>query len=240
MGFLPVEACDITTKVSAALVTHSLSFLLRCRDTNTLPSCVTVKHHLCTKAAKKILHRASQALLKERIRNTRHELHRCSVELSHIHLKVSSTLKAEDWNTVDRITFESSINSESNTRETQKKKFEKISHRQHGDNSTSDQVQPVVNLTEIALDDATTKILSKGLDFAIAPADVPKETIITEVESFLKAKLRKSEKTSHASCVTQNHQGRIYPPQKNGPWRIFDETRTFFSYQLTKAMQRLL
>ncbi|XP_071440274.1 uncharacterized protein [Hetaerina americana] len=161
-----------------------LAFLQRCRDTNTLPCCVEVKHHLNTKAARRILRRTSEALLRERVRHTRHSLHLCSEELLRIHLELGAKLNATDWDTIETITHDSSRNTETAVRETQIRKFEKLSDRQHpsslGHGPEKD--RSVINFTDYQLTNAHISILSKGLNFAIAPTKIPKEEIVTEVE----------------------------------------------------------
>ena len=44
----------------------------------------------------------------------------------------------------------------------------------------------IVNLTDYKLDDPTISILTKGLDYAIAPKRIPVEDIIVQVESAIK------------------------------------------------------
>ncbi|XP_046383788.1 uncharacterized protein LOC124154233 [Ischnura elegans] len=165
----------------------SLAFLQRCRDTNTLPTCVEVKHHLNTYAAKKILRHTSEALLRERIHHKRLELHLCSEELYRIHLELGATLTATDWEKIDKISFESSRALETTHRESQIKKYEKLNSRQHPKlESGPDKDRSIVNLTDLHIDDATTSVLATGLNFAITPRDIPREEIITEVETGIR------------------------------------------------------
>ncbi|XP_046406345.1 uncharacterized protein LOC124171246 [Ischnura elegans] len=133
----------------------------------------------------RILLRASKALLRERVHHTRLSLHRCSEELYKIHLQLSSSLNATDWDKIEKITYFTSQNVEITARKTQIKKFDKLQNRQHpSDQHLRD--RSVVNLTERVLDDATTSVLSKGHNFAIAPRNLPMERIITEVESAIR------------------------------------------------------
>ncbi|XP_046405294.1 uncharacterized protein LOC124170543 [Ischnura elegans] len=163
----------------------SLAFLLRCRDTDTIPVCVEISHHLKTSSAKRILLRASKALLRERVHHTRLSLHRCSEELYKIHLQWRSSLNATDWDKIEKITYFTSQNVEITARKTQIKKFDKLHNMQHpSDQHLRD--RSVVNLTERVLDDATTSVISKGHNFAIAPKNLPMERIITEVESAIR------------------------------------------------------
>ncbi|XP_046406217.1 uncharacterized protein LOC124171123 [Ischnura elegans] len=165
----------------------SPAFLQCCRDTSTLPSCVEVKHHLKTLAARKILRRTSEALLREQIHHKRLDLHCLSEELYHIHLELAATLTATDWDTIDKLSFESSRAVETTHRENQIKKYEKLQSRQYPvpDNGPNKD-RAIVNLTDMTLNESTTEVLAKGLNFAITPRDIPRETIITEVESGIR------------------------------------------------------
>ena len=51
----------------------SLSFLLRCRDHNTIPRFLQFHHHIHSQAANRIYHCTSRALLRERIHHNRRE-----------------------------------------------------------------------------------------------------------------------------------------------------------------------
>jgi hypothetical protein len=55
----------LLTKKSKLL--SALTFLLRCRDQNTIPQFLQVKHHINSRAANRIYQRTSLALLRERI-----------------------------------------------------------------------------------------------------------------------------------------------------------------------------
>ncbi|XP_046397983.1 uncharacterized protein LOC124164734 [Ischnura elegans] len=52
--------------------------------------------------------------------------------------------------------------------------------------SGPDKDRSIVNLTDLHIDDATTSVLAKGLNFAITPRDIPREKIITEVETGIR------------------------------------------------------
>ncbi|XP_046398173.1 uncharacterized protein LOC124164978 [Ischnura elegans] len=146
-----------------------------------------VKHHLNTYAAKKILRRTSEALLRERIHQKRLDLHRLSEELYRIHLELAATLTASDWETIEKLSYESSRALETAHREMQIKKYEKFHARQHPIfDKGPEKDRCIVNLANITLDDATTAVLAKGLNFAITPRDIPRERFITEVESGIR------------------------------------------------------
>ncbi|XP_046393594.1 uncharacterized protein LOC124161325 [Ischnura elegans] len=74
------------------------------------------------------------------------------------------------------------------TRETQIKKFEKLNNNQHPEQITDgpEKDRCVVNLTDLNLDNATSSILAKGLNFALAPRAIPQEKFISEIESVVR------------------------------------------------------
>ncbi|XP_046396812.1 uncharacterized protein LOC124163773 [Ischnura elegans] len=163
----------------------SLAFLQCCRDSNTLPSCVNVKHHINTPATKGILRRTSEAFVRERVHHTRGALHFCSKEIYKAHMELSNILTTADWDTIYKIIYEPSRITQATVRETQIKKFEKLSSGQHPVHGP-EKGRSVFNLMDETLDFATESILAKGFNFVIAPKAIRKEKIITGVESAIR------------------------------------------------------
>ncbi|XP_071448005.1 uncharacterized protein [Hetaerina americana] len=172
----------------------SLAFLERCRDSDTIPSFVEVKHHIQSKKALRILRRASTALLRERVQHTRWTIQTRTEELYELHLRLSAVLNITDWDTLDRITWNSATTAFVSTRDKQVKKYERLHGLQHPglESHGPEKDRTVVNLTDIHLSDAAISVLSKGLNFAVAPARLPKEELVTEVEYAVR-KLPKEE-----------------------------------------------
>ncbi|XP_046387902.1 uncharacterized protein LOC124157319 [Ischnura elegans] len=164
------------------------------KDSKTTPAFVEVKHHIQSKKAQRILRRASTALLRERVQHTRWAIQKCTEELYDLHLALSASLNNTDWETLDRITWNSASITFISTKEKQVKKFEHLHSRQHPELETHGPKndRSVVNLTDIHLSDAAISVLSKGLNFAVAPARLPKEELVTEVEYAVR-KLPKEE-----------------------------------------------
>ncbi|XP_046393718.1 uncharacterized protein LOC124161442 [Ischnura elegans] len=177
-----------------------------------MPTCVQIKHHLDTRQAKRIIQRASGALLRERIQHTRRSLSECSEQLLALHLELGRILNAADWDTIDRITYDSSRNTQSSTRKKQENKYEKLHSRQHP-TSGPYKDHSVINLTDSPLDEATNAILSKGLNFALAPKAIPTEKIITGVESAIR-RLPKTEADAIREDVAATLR-KARPPKQN-------------------------
>ncbi|XP_046382342.1 uncharacterized protein LOC124153288 [Ischnura elegans] len=192
----------------------SLAFLQHCRDSDTIPICVKVTHHIQSPAAKRILHRTSLALLRECIKSTRYSLHCCTVELYSLRLELSRTLRPEDWNHIDRITNESASRTFSLSTSKQKKKFQHLHERQHPQ-PPNNKEKLICNLAGIQLSDAATSVLAKGLNFAFLPRHIPMEDIITGVEVALwKLPLQEAEEIRQyvANVLTKSK-----PPRPNLP-----------------------
>ncbi|KAG8226356.1 hypothetical protein J437_LFUL010495 [Ladona fulva] len=163
----------------------SLAFLQRCRDSDILPSFVQINHHIKCSGARRILRRASMALFRERIRYTRWSLSQCTEEIIRLHLELSSVMASSDWNTLDRITYNSSTSCFDSVRETQTKKFEGLRKRQKPEIHMEHQ-RTVVNLSDRSISEAANSILAKGLNFAIAPDRIPTEEMIVSVEAAIR------------------------------------------------------
>lgn len=92
---------------------------------------------------------------------------------------MSNVLHLEDWDTVDRLSFTAATKKFQSKEEKLKKKFEKLASKK---NPSSTAKKTVINLSKVELDQATTEVLSKGLNFAMAPKRIPAEEVICGVE----------------------------------------------------------
>ena len=83
----------------------SLTFLLCCRDHNTIPHFLQFHHHIHSWAANTIYQCTSFALLRERIHHNRRELDNTNQELLEVNLRLASVLSKSDWSPMDQLTF---------------------------------------------------------------------------------------------------------------------------------------
>ena len=87
-------------------------------------------------------------------------------KLLHLHIRLSLALSQEDWDTVDRLSFTAATEKLLTKEEKQKKKFEKLASKKQASHSVK---KTMVNLSKVELDEVTLAVLSKGLNFAMAP-----------------------------------------------------------------------
>ncbi|XP_046998008.1 uncharacterized protein LOC124613355 [Schistocerca americana] len=66
------------------------------------------------------------------------------------------------------------------------RKYDKLQQKATDETLTLDRRRTVVNLSSHTLSEATTAILAKGMNFAVAPKRVPKEDIIESVEASVR------------------------------------------------------
>ncbi|XP_049964591.1 uncharacterized protein LOC126485030 [Schistocerca serialis cubense] len=66
------------------------------------------------------------------------------------------------------------------------RKYDKLQQKATDETLTLDRRRTVVNLSSHTLSEATTAMLAKGMNFAVAPKRVPKEDIIESVEASVR------------------------------------------------------
>lgn len=171
-------------RVKKAKLLARLAFLRRCRVEEVIPTFLTVQHHIKTSAARRILKHASSFLLKERIRHTRKEIFENDQQLYSLHLHLSNRLDSITWMKIDRRATSKATDTHEEATRRQKSKLQRLLEEQQksaGPKLTTDKV--VINLTTKPLDETTTQVLAKGLNFAATPTTIPKEEIIAAVET---------------------------------------------------------
>ncbi|XP_018574499.1 uncharacterized protein LOC108913431 [Anoplophora glabripennis] len=85
--------------------------------------------------------------------------------------------KQANWDLVDKLTTEKASFKGEETK--QKSKFQKLLKDQSPKQANLNKSRTVINLASIQLDEDTTEVFTKGLNFAIAPKTIPKEEIIS-------------------------------------------------------------
>ncbi|XP_072384331.1 uncharacterized protein [Diabrotica undecimpunctata] len=141
--------------------------------------------HKKNQKTKNILRRASLALIRESIHDTRREIDQINSRLLKLHLILGNTLHPVLWNILDTLSnFRTETNADL-TKTKQIKKFERLSLEQQPiETPQQDTCKLVYNFSNFRLDEATKSVLSKGFNFAVAPARIPIENIC-EVESSI-------------------------------------------------------
>ena len=180
------EFSNLRSKISRLLC--ALTFLVRCRDNNKIPTCLTIKHHVESRSAAQIYKRAGLALVRERIRNTRRDLNTRSCQLYSLHLQLSRSLSQEDFDVLDRISAAQAERIQKLTTETHQRKFLKLNPPKPAvvrETQAKGQGQTVVNLSKHLLTPEEKSVLSKGFNYALTPRHIPVENIISSVEASI-------------------------------------------------------
>jgi len=171
-------------RIKKTKLLNSLTFLLRCRDHYTITRFLQFQHHIHS-PANKIYHRASCALLRERIQQTRRELANNSKELLNTYLRIAKQLSATDWSQIEQLTWNKAIHAGEDNKARQIKKFTRIRKKQHPITKNGKRKETVINLRNEILDDTVSSQLQKGLNFAVTPQSTPIEDILTGVEKAM-------------------------------------------------------
>jgi len=122
----------------------SLTFLLRCRDHNTIPHFLQFHHHIHSRAANRIYQHTSLALLRERIHQNRRELDITSQELLNTHLRIANQLSESDWSLIDQLMLNKAKRVGEESKARQLKKFARLHTKQHPATNTTEDT--VINL----------------------------------------------------------------------------------------------
>jgi len=169
-------------RTSLAKNLSNLAFLKRCRDNNIVPKFLRLKDHLDTKRSKNILHKTGIILTKERINFTKSQINKISQKSLRLHLLLSSVLRHDIWQTLDRISYEQSQKTYLQSTERQIKKYNNLSPQNKPQSSL---VNTVKNLSNKSMSPIMVSALAKGPNFAVAPNKIPKEEIISQIESSI-------------------------------------------------------
>ncbi|GJQ73674.1 hypothetical protein Trydic_g14012 [Trypoxylus dichotomus] len=179
----------------------TLAFLRRCRDQNVTPTFVKIQHHIRSTTARKIIHRTENALTRERVRYTYHELNQISTPLFDLHLELSKLLHEYLWKTIDEISYEHSEHHFNTVTKKHVKKFEKLKPKKTNTQPELYICKTVINLSTLQLSHEQAKVLAKELNFAVAPTRIPKEEIITQVECAIRRlPAEEAEEIRHKTC----------------------------------------
>ena len=170
-------------KTRARFQNH-LRFNLRCRDEDITPRSLNLKNPIPTSNAANIINRAKKALVKERIRATANKLDKINArkkeELDCFkgkHELDPDTLKQMNAHLTN--TYEQEF---AKTKQRQIKKLNKLIENNNKRTRGKPNEKWVRNLSERALTDAETRVLSRGLNYAVTPTNIPHDDFILATE----------------------------------------------------------
>jgi hypothetical protein len=160
----------------------TLPFLLRCRDHKTIPWFLQFCHHINSDPANRIYRCTS--FFREWSHNTRHELGTVSRELLKLHLLLTHTLSAEDWDLIHHITDEQVLCIAGDVRAKHCMKFLQLHNTQHPP-GTLNNSRTAIKLSGVPLEEAACSALSNGLNYAAAHGLIPIKDFLCNVEKVI-------------------------------------------------------
>ncbi|KAJ8921335.1 hypothetical protein NQ315_002949 [Exocentrus adspersus] len=167
---------------------NSLTFLHKCREQNLIPRGLRLKTTIQSEKANRIIRRAEESLVREQIQFHRRNKVMLNTNINTVNNIIWNTVNEVDFNRINNcvdnsynrsyITIKRSQTNKfkSLVREKQEKELNQINNNQSFINRT------VINLSSKMLNTSQKLILSKGLNFALTPKDVPTLDIITSIE----------------------------------------------------------
>jgi hypothetical protein len=174
------------TTIKLARHRNHLRFNLRCKDLAITPTSLKLKTNIKTKRAADIIKRAEKALLRERIGLTHHK--------TKVLLKKKDEFECSLRETLPNNVLEATLAMAESSYETafekskmaQIKKLDKLQHRKNDNESVNlsgDQLKRlVINLSKYKVKDHETKLLARGLGFAVSPDKLPVNDIVIGTE----------------------------------------------------------
>ncbi|KAI8507604.1 hypothetical protein Bbelb_149840 [Branchiostoma belcheri] len=184
-----IRDLESQTKIIARHRNH-LVFNLRCKDENITPPSIRLKTAIRTKNAKDIIQKAERALLRERIRLINNKI-------SHVkekQQKISEELQAElPENLQEAVRLHVIRSGEREFQVTRDRHLEKLERLQQTKTRQQQELEVdlsgtqlkkwVVNISEKTLNEHQTRVLQKGLNFAVTPDKIPSEDFVVATES---------------------------------------------------------
>ncbi|XP_051781539.1 uncharacterized protein LOC127527292 [Erpetoichthys calabaricus] len=200
-GLKLVREYEQTARKMADYRNH-LRFSLRCRQSGITPKSLQMKSSVKGLRANKILQKAQSQLLNERVRQTNFTIDVLKSKEEQIHQRLSSLLDEKTLQQVLEFTEKARLAQHEKSKTRQKRKFDLLAVRhkhQHTMGSvlhnqqregcqteTKDVDKWVKNLSDKQLTQAEKNGLSKGLNFAVTPKQIPLVELITATESAIR------------------------------------------------------
>ena len=179
-------------KKLAASQNH-LRFNLRCKDENIIPTSLRIRSPINTPNAHKIVDRCRKQLLRERINITTKKIKttKQNYECKRESFLSDTNLHGDIQTAVSAYLARSRENTFMSTKRRHLGKLEKLIARKNANESADKTVDLsgsqlsrwVINHSSRQLSDTETKVLARGLNFAISPKKIPHEDFIVATES---------------------------------------------------------
>ncbi|XP_069354553.1 uncharacterized protein [Maniola hyperantus] len=193
-----------------------LEFTVQCRNNGVVPNFVRIKPIKCIPDYESFFRNASEKLLQRVIRDYRCRLMQVNKQLYDLHLELTGMLHHELWSAIDAMTYSRSERIRFNTELVHSKKLRQLvggksknknKNKQQCYNYPQNSTQtdesrpPVVNLSSVPIEENVLNALSKGLNFALTPRNIPIESIVCSIEDTI---VRNSIPAREAECLRQD------------------------------------
>ena len=167
---------------------NHIRFNLTCRNSNVSPKSLQLKVPVKGHRAENIILRAQKDLINERIRQHHFTLDVLIEEKRLLEEKLLNKLPQSVFDRIHGFTLQAQLNQHNRTKERQKSKYESLClhYKKESDHGTTKvQDKWVKNLSSKQLTADETKVLARGLNFAVTPSKVPTTEYITGIESAI-------------------------------------------------------
>ena len=184
--------CDKIERKISSFRNHRV-FTLRCRDQSLTPPSLRLKCNINTDNARKIIRNAEKQLVRERIRVIGNKLDFLQRKRSKINDDLNSRGLPDDVNkSITEHLAQSREKTFQDVRSRQIRKYDRLVEKQSKKASnrlnrcdtidlTGSQLKKwVVNLSKFKVNNSQTKVLSRGLNFAVSPDDLKDPSVVNE------------------------------------------------------------
>ena len=174
--------------IKQAKLFNHLTFLKRCRNSQTIPIGLRLKSPIQSSRAERIIKEASMALTRERISHTREQLHVVTQDIDSLQILLQGKLSQEDFKKIGAFNDEIYKKTFNRSRAKQLRKFSTLhpTREQPADTSAPAKRKTVINLSNRSLSEDEQKVLQLGLNFAVAPKKIPFAEVIQQIEPNLR------------------------------------------------------
>ncbi len=163
-----------------------LFFNHQCKESKILPPSLRIKSPVKSEAGESLARSYGFKFLSLRISDNHFKIKKFESDIDKASTTVKETCSDRLWRHIQRDLKLYKNTVFCKTRETHRKKMEKLKRSQGGqrpNNMLVDKSKWVINLSKRTLSDDEQSVLQKGLKFAIAPKEIPVSEIIAEVEA---------------------------------------------------------
>ncbi|CAF94542.1 unnamed protein product [Tetraodon nigroviridis] len=194
-----VRELEKTAKKLADFKNH-LRFNLRCRQQKITPTCLRIRSTVRGHRAQTLLQRTEKQLLNERIRQTHFTIDTLETKLDQNRDRLSTLLPSEIMEEVTKLVARTQSLQHTKVKERQTQKFNKLQSKhtrnqtktfgwsgQQEDSTPEPQREKWVrNLSNRELTITEKDLLSRGLNFAVTPEELPVVDLITATETAIR------------------------------------------------------